>query len=84
MNVQVSARVPEEIRDEAEKVANRYGLTASDILKMTLTVVANEHRVPIEISKPIDLRNDLSIKLWDKAVDILPANMNFQEDDHYD
>ena len=48
----VRARIDEELRDEAAAVLAEFGLTVSDIVRMTLTRVAKDHAVPLELKVP--------------------------------
>jgi DNA-damage-inducible protein J len=48
----VRARVDEKLRDEASEVLAEFGLTVSDIVRMTLTRVARDHAVPLELKVP--------------------------------
>lgn len=48
----VRARVDEELRDEASEVLAEFGLTVSDIVRMTLTRVAKDRAVPLELKVP--------------------------------
>ena len=48
----VRARVDEQVRDEAAKVLAEFGLTVSDVVRMTLTRVAKDRAVPLELKLP--------------------------------
>lgn len=48
----VRARVDEDLRDEASEVLAEFGLTVSDIVRMTLTRVAKDRAVPLELKVP--------------------------------
>lgn len=48
----VRARIDEKLRDEASEVLAEFGLTVSDIVRMTLTRVAKERAVPLELKVP--------------------------------
>lgn len=48
----VRARIDEQIRDEAADVLAELGLTVSDVLRMTLTRVARDRALPLELKVP--------------------------------
>jgi len=48
----VRARVDEKVRDEAAEVLAEFGLTVSDVVRMTLTRVAKDRAVPLELKLP--------------------------------
>ena len=48
----VRARIDAKLRDEASAVLAEFGLTVSDIVRMTLTRVAKDHAVPLELKVP--------------------------------
>ena len=48
----VRARIEEGLRDEAATVLAEFGLTVSDIVRMTLTRVAKDGAVPLELKVP--------------------------------
>lgn len=48
----VRARIDENIRDEAADVLAELGLTVSDVLRMTLTRVARDKALPLELKVP--------------------------------
>jgi len=48
----VRARVDEQVRDEAAEVLAEFGLTVSDVVRMTLTRVAKDRAVPLELKLP--------------------------------
>jgi DNA-damage-inducible protein J len=48
----VRARVDEKLKNEAADVLAEFGLTVSDIVRMTLTRVAKDHAVPLELKVP--------------------------------
>ena len=49
-NTVVRARVNEEVKEQAAAVLAAMGLTVSDLLRMTLTKVANEKALPFDPS----------------------------------
>lgn len=48
----VRARIDEDIKDEAAAVLAEFGLTVSDVVRMTLTRVAKDRAVPLELKIP--------------------------------
>lgn len=48
----VRARIDEKLKDEASEVLAEFGLTVSDIVRMTLTRVAKDRAVPLELKVP--------------------------------
>lgn len=48
----VRARIDEDVKDEAEAVLNYFGLTVSDAIRITLTRVARDKALPLELKIP--------------------------------
>jgi DNA-damage-inducible protein J len=48
----VRARIDEKIKDEAASVLAEMGLTVSDVVRMTLTRVAKDKALPLELKVP--------------------------------
>lgn len=48
----VRARIDEALKQEAAAVLAEFGLTVSDVVRMTLTRVAKDHAVPLELKVP--------------------------------
>jgi DNA-damage-inducible protein J len=48
----VRARVDEKVKDEAAAVLAHFGLTVSDVVRMTLNRVAEDRAVPFELKIP--------------------------------
>jgi DNA-damage-inducible protein J len=48
----VRARVDEEVKAEAEAVLDYFGLTVSDAIRLTLTRVARDKALPLELKVP--------------------------------
>ena len=48
----VRARIDEAIKDEAAEVLAEMGLTVSDVVRMTLTRVAKDRALPLELKVP--------------------------------
>jgi DNA-damage-inducible protein J len=51
-NAFVRARIDEQLKDEAEAVLNYFGLTVSDAVRMTLTRIAHDKALPLELKVP--------------------------------
>lgn len=48
----VRARIDVKLKDEAAAVLAEFGLTVSDVVRMTLTRVAKDGAVPLELKVP--------------------------------
>jgi DNA-damage-inducible protein J len=48
----VRARIDEKLKNEASEVLAEFGLTVSDVIRMTLTRVAKDRAVPLELKIP--------------------------------
>ena len=48
----VRARIDEKLKAEASEVLAEFGLTVSDVVRMTLTRVAKDGAVPLELKVP--------------------------------
>jgi DNA-damage-inducible protein J len=48
----VRARIDEKLKDEASEVLAEFGLTVSDAVRMTLTRIARDRAVPLELKVP--------------------------------
>jgi DNA-damage-inducible protein J len=48
----VRARIDGKVKDAASEVLAEFGLTVSDIVRMTLTRVAKDRAVPLELKVP--------------------------------
>lgn len=51
-NAVVRARVDEEVKEKATAVLAQMGLTVSDVVRMTLTRVANDRALPFDLKVP--------------------------------
>jgi DNA-damage-inducible protein J len=51
-NAVVRARVDEKVKEKATAVLAKMGLTVSDVVRMTLTRVANDSALPFELKVP--------------------------------
>jgi len=51
-NAFVRARIDGQLKDEAETVLNYFGLTVSDAVRMTLTRIAHDKALPLELKVP--------------------------------
>jgi addiction module RelB/DinJ family antitoxin len=49
MTIQVATRIDKAVKEKAEKVAASQGLNLSDCLRIFITKMANEQRIPIRI-----------------------------------
>ena len=59
MTIQVATRLDKTIRDKAEKVVAAQGLNLNDCLRIFITKIANEQRIPIQIdNRVINLDGD--------------------------
>ena len=50
---QIAARVPVEIKEQASEVVSAYGLGLGDAVRMFVTRIAMEKRIPIDITRPV-------------------------------
>lgn len=48
----VRARIPADTKDKAMEALDRMGLSASDLIRLTFMRVAEEGRLPFEVSVP--------------------------------
>jgi DNA-damage-inducible protein J len=48
----VRVRIDEKLKNEASKVLTEFGLTVTDIVRMTLTRVAKDRAVPMALKVP--------------------------------
>ncbi|MFG1420570.1 type II toxin-antitoxin system RelB/DinJ family antitoxin [Roseixanthobacter liquoris] len=48
----VRARIDEQVKEEAEAVLGYFGLTLSDAIRLTLTRVARDKALPLELKMP--------------------------------
>jgi len=48
----VRARIDEKLKKEASEVLAEFGLTVSDVVRMTLTRVAKDRAIPLELKVP--------------------------------
>ena len=51
-NALVHARVDEAVKNKAASVLKEMGLTVSDVVRMTLTRVANDQALPFDLKVP--------------------------------
>jgi DNA-damage-inducible protein J len=51
-NALIHARVDHDIKDKAASVLKELGLTVSDVIRITLTRVANDQALPFELKVP--------------------------------
>ena len=50
---QIATRVPVEIKEQASAVASEFGLGLSDVVRMFVTRIAREKRIPLDITTPL-------------------------------
>ncbi|MDR1016806.1 MAG: type II toxin-antitoxin system RelB/DinJ family antitoxin [Coriobacteriales bacterium] len=50
--VQIATRIPKDVKDRATKVVQGYGLDLSSAVRMFVTEVADERRIPIRVDRP--------------------------------
>ncbi|MDR2108597.1 MAG: type II toxin-antitoxin system RelB/DinJ family antitoxin [Coriobacteriales bacterium] len=95
MNVQVSTRIPKDVRDEAAAVLSHYGLDLPTAFKMFAVTIANERRVPIKIDQPVLRLGNRRTAIDLSGLDIigidpkhghalLPAELDCAEDQVYE
>ena len=48
----VQAQVPSEIQSAADRVLHAAGLTAGDVIRKIMTVIADEKSVPLDLFEP--------------------------------
>ena len=53
MTVQVATRLDRTIRDKAERVVSAQGLNLNDCLRIFITKIASEQRIPIRIDNRV-------------------------------
>lgn len=51
-NAYVRARIDPALKEEAALVLDSLGLTISDVMRMTLTRIARDRALPIELARP--------------------------------
>jgi DNA-damage-inducible protein J len=51
-NAYVRARIDPSLKEEAALVLDSLGLTISDVMRMTLTRIAREKALPLELARP--------------------------------
>lgn len=62
----VRARVEESVKDEATAVLAQFGLTVSDVVRMTLTRVAKDKALPFDLRIP----NERTVTAMEEADEI--------------
>ncbi|MDR0459678.1 MAG: type II toxin-antitoxin system RelB/DinJ family antitoxin [Coriobacteriales bacterium] len=75
--IQVAARVPVEIKEQASLVAGEYGLSLGDAVRMFVTRIAKEQRIPLDINSPL-----ASIKDFDQMHPEYQAYINAISDEY--
>ncbi|NTA19877.1 MULTISPECIES: type II toxin-antitoxin system RelB/DinJ family antitoxin [Agrobacterium] len=70
----IQARVPDEIQDVATAVIKATGLTVSDVVRMTMTRIATERTLPLDMFQPspetVQAMEDARAGRTTKAADI--------------
>ena len=70
---QINCRIDDEIKTKAENACNAMGLTMSAAINIFLTKVANERRIPFDISVSDPFYSDENMVRLKKAVNDLNA-----------
>ncbi|EAZ5301856.1 TPA: type II toxin-antitoxin system RelB/DinJ family antitoxin [Salmonella enterica] len=81
-NSYVRARIDENIKNDATIVLNQIGLTISDVVRIMITRIAEEKRLPFELSVPnqntraaiVELESGLGNKC--DSIEALMTNLN--------
>ena len=73
MNIQVATRLDKSIRDRAEKVVAAQGLNLNDCLRIFITKIANEQRIPIRIDNRIVILDGDSFASDQEYFDQIPG-----------
>jgi addiction module RelB/DinJ family antitoxin len=73
MTVQVATRLDKHIRDKAERVASIQGLNLNDCLRIFITKIANEQRIPIRIDNCVVSLNGDSFASDQEYFDQIPG-----------
>lgn len=68
----VHTRVTHEIKEQADTVFSRLGLTTSQAIMLFLTAVVNHNGLPFELSLPIKEDEDIAFALAVTTVDGVP------------
>lgn len=70
---QLNFRIDDEIKAKAENACNAMGLTLSSAINIFLTKVANEKRIPFDITVYDPFYSDENMKRLKKAINDLDA-----------
>ncbi len=73
MTVQVAARVEPSIKEKASQITAEFGLDLSTAIKMFVTRIAKERRIPLEISKPVVSLNGDEFETDQKYFEQIPG-----------
>lgn len=77
---QVSFRIDEDLKRRAERACADMGMTMSTAINIFLTKVANERRIPFEVSAD-PFYNDDHIAMLERRIADMKAGRNVQEHD---
>lgn len=69
-NAYVRVRIDPALKDEAALVLDSLGLTISDVMRMTLTRIAREKALPLELTRP----NPVTMAAMEEARRIKSSN----------
>ena len=73
MTVQVATRLDRTIRDKAERVVSAQGLNLNDCLRIFITKIASEQRIPIRIDNRVVSLNGDSFASDQEYFDQIPG-----------
>ncbi len=78
-STQISFRIDEDIKKNAEKVLDDLGLTMSAAITVFLKKVGREHRIPFELSADPFYSESNIRYLEQKMADFKAGKLNFEE-----
>lgn len=76
---QLNFRIDDNIKIKAENACNAMGLTISAAINIFLTKVANEKRIPFDITVHDPFYSDEHIAMLEKRISDIKAGRNIQE-----
>lgn len=68
MSTTISLRLPEDLKKQATKVFNEYGLDWSSAMRMILTQVVSDNAIPVNLSRYSDISPEMQ-KSIDKSLE---------------
>ena len=68
MSTTISLRLPEDLKKQATKVFNEYGLDWSSAMRMILTQVVSDNAIPVNLSRYSDISPEIQ-KSIDKSLE---------------